>query len=77
MKITTNHLVLETRQFMGEIDKSIRKVYCVHTSTDRQRYIMETVNGRGGLKLKQISTEDFIVMSAALAKRVFSEDGED
>ena len=74
MKITTNHLVLETQQFMGEIHKSIRKVYCIHTSTDRKRYVMERITGKGGVKLLQISTEDFIVMSAALAKMMFSED---
>jgi len=74
VKITTNHLVLEIRNYAGETDKAIRKVYCIHTSTDRKRYIMETVSGNGGLKLKQISTEDFIVMSAALAKQVFGED---
>lgn len=71
MKITTTHLVLETDNSFGETIKTIRKVYCVHSSTDRLRYIME-INGKG--TMKQITTDKFLEMSKALEAELFSED---
>ena len=73
MEITTTCLVLEVEKVMGDTYKTIRKVHIIHTSTDRKRYIMESANGRGAVKLTHISAEKFVNMSKALDEHVFNE----